>query len=419
MDKFVIRGGPPLLGSSVVRPSKNALLPCLASSLLTDEVVTFSDTSNHADIATMLKLLGHLGAKIEGTPGGPVNVRINNGGALLEAPYDLVRKMRAGVLVLGPLLARYGRARVSLPGGCAIGTRPIDQHLKGLEALGADILLEHGYVIAQADRLKGAEVIFEKTTVGGTQNLMMAASLAEGTTLLRNAAREPEIVNLAELLTSMGAHIEGAGTSSISIEGVVSLHGATHESIPDRIVAGTLLIAGAVTGGRVTCSPVIPEHLEVLIVKLREMGCEVVAEGDSVTVSSSGELKSADIETMPYPGFPTDLQAQFMTLLTQTRGTSTIKESIFENRFMHVQEIRRMGADVKVDGRMAVISGPTPLAGAPVMASDLRGAASLVLAGLCASGTTEVRRVYHLDRGYERFEERLSALGGVVKRVRE
>lgn len=419
MDKFIIRGGIPIEGDSPIRPSKNALLPCLAATLLTDGAITFPETSNHADIATMLTLLEYLGAGIEGTPGGAVKVMIHNEGTLPEAPYDLVRKMRAGVLVLGPLLARYGRARVSLPGGCAIGTRPIDQHLKGLSALGADVFLEHGYVSAKAERLRGAEVIFEKTTVGGTENLMMAASLAEGTTLLRNAAREPEIVNLAELLVNMGAHIEGAGTSTIAIEGVTSLHGAVNNAIPDRIVAGTLLIAGAITGGRVRCSPVIPEHLEVLILKLSEMGCEVAVEDDAVTVASDGKLKSTDIETTPYPGFPTDLQAQFMTLLTQARGTSTIIESIFENRFMHVQEIRRMGADIKIDGRMAVISGPTHLAGAPVMASDLRGAASLVLAGLCASGITEVRRVYHLDRGYERFEERLSALGGEVKRVRE
>ncbi len=417
MDKFIIRGGVPLRGRTTLKPSKNALLPCLAATLLTDRPVRFESSSVHADIATMVKLLSHLGARVKGKPGGPLVVKAADGGGHLEAPYDLVRKMRASVLVLGPILARHGHARVSLPGGCAIGTRPIEQHLKGLAALGATIKLEHGYVEATAGGLKGAEVVFDKVTVGGTENLLMAASLAGGTTVLKNAAKEPEIIDLATLLSKMGARIEGAGTDAITVEGVSNLGGASHGCIPDRIVAGTLLIAGAITKGDVTCDSVVPEHLESLFVKLEEMGAKVEVGRDWARVSADGPLRATDVVTTPYPGFPTDLQAQFMALLTQAEGTGTVKETIFENRFMHVSELQRMGADIRVEGRLALVSGPRRLTGAPVMASDLRASACLVLAGLCARGVTEVRRIYHLDRGYERLEERLSALGARVERA--
>ncbi len=419
MDKFIIKGGVPLKGTVAVRPAKNALLPCMAASLLTTEQVRFTSSARHMDIISMLSVLEHLGADVEGKPGGRLSVRAANGHGDLEAPYDLVRRMRASVLVLGPMLARYQRARVSLPGGCAIGARPIDLHLRALATLGADIRVEHGYVETTAKKLKGAEVVFDKTTVGGTENILMAAVLAEGETVVRNAAREPEIVDLAGMLTGMGAHIEGAGTDTIRVEGVRELHGVTHTCIPDRIVAGTLLIAGAITGGDVTCTDVEPEHLEALLLKLRSMGAKVDAGESKVRVAAPRKLVSTDIVTQPFPGFPTDLQAQFMALLSQAKGTGTVKETIFENRFMHVPELVRMGADIRIEGNLAVIAGPRPLSGAPVMASDLRASACLVLAGLCAGGVTEIRRIYHLDRGYESLEKSLRALGGRVRRVKE
>lgn len=418
MDRFVIEGGRPLHGRAAVRPAKNALLPCMAATLLTDQPLRFVDSADLMDIASMLQLLDHLGVQTEGSPGGPLTLRAASI-TCPEAPYDIVRRMRASIVVLGPLLARFGRARVSLPGGCAIGARPVDQHLKALAAMGADIRLEHGYVEASATRLHGAEVVFDMVTVGGTENALLAAVLAEGHTTLHNAAREPEIVDLAALLAAMGARIEGTGTDTIRVEGVRALGGAEHACIPDRIEAGTLLVAGCITGGDVTVSPAVPEHLDALLAKLRAMGAEVTAEGDDLRVLCPDGLQSADIATQPYPGFPTDLQAQFMALLTQARGAGTVRETIFENRFMHVSELVRMGADIRIEGNVAVVTGASPLAGAPVMASDLRASACLVLAGLCASGRTDVRRIYHLDRGYERLEERLRALGARVERVGE
>lgn len=419
MERFVIEGGRPLKGRAPVRPAKNALLPCLAAALLTGEPVTFADSANLVDIASMLQVLAHLGAEVEGAPGGAITVRAANGHGELEAPYDLVRKMRASVLVLGPTLARYGRARVSLPGGCAIGARPVDLHLKGLAAMGADICVEGGYVLATAPRLKGADILFDRATVGGTENLMMAAALADGVTTLRNAAREPEISDLASLLSAMGAGVEGAGTDTVRIEGAASLSGARHACIPDRIEAGTLLVAACITGGDVEVAPALPGHLEALLLKLEEMGASVEAGTGRIRAAAPVPLAAADVRTQPFPGFPTDLQAQFMALLTQARGAGTVHESIFENRFMHVPELMRMGADIRIEGRSAVVRGPSRLTGAPVMASDLRASACLVLAGLCARGVTTVRRIYHLDRGYERLESRLSALGGLVRREKE
>ncbi|MGC8763444.1 MAG: UDP-N-acetylglucosamine 1-carboxyvinyltransferase [Acidobacteriota bacterium] len=419
MDAFRIEGGLPLKGTAAVETAKNAQLPCLAAALLTGEPVTFEAPSAHADISTMLEVLGHLGVEASRSAGGTLTLRTVNGGGHLEAPYDLVRRMRASVLVLGPMVARFKRGRVSLPGGCAIGARPVDLHLRALAALGADIRVEHGFIEATAPRLRGTEVVFDKVTVGGTENLLMAAVLAEGTTVIRNAAREPEVADLCRLLTAMGARIEGAGSDTLRVEGVGSLHGAVHRCIPDRIVAGTLLLAGAITGGDVRCTPAVPEHLEALLVKLREMGARVETGPDWIRVAASEPLRAVDVVTLPYPGFPTDLQAQFLALLTAAHGTGTVKETIFENRFMHVPELLRMGAKIRIEGRLAVVSGPVRLTGAPVMASDLRASASLVLAGLAAEGTTRVRRIYHLDRGYERLEERLRALGGRVERFAE
>ena len=419
MDAFRIEGGLPLKGTAAVETAKNAQLPCLAAALLTSEPVTFEAPSAHADISTMLEVLGHLGVEVSRSPSGALTLKTVNGGGHLEAPYDLVRRMRASVLVLGPMVARFKRGRVSLPGGCAIGARPVDLHLRALSALGADIRVEHGFIEAAAPRLRGAEVVFDKVTVGGTENLLMAAVLAEGTTVIRNAAREPEITDLCRLLTAMGARIEGAGSDTLRVEGVRNLHGAVHRCIPDRIVAGTLLLAGAITGGDVACAPAVPEHLEALLVKLREMGARVETGPDRVRVAAPEPLRAVDVVTLPYPGFPTDLQAQFLALLTAAHGTGTVKETIFENRFMHVPELLRMGARIRIEGRLAVVTGPVRLTGAPVMASDLRASASLVLAGLAAEGTTRIRRIYHLDRGYERLEERLRALGGRVERFAE
>ncbi|MEJ2366933.1 MAG: UDP-N-acetylglucosamine 1-carboxyvinyltransferase [Acidobacteriota bacterium] len=418
MDLFRIQGGVPLTGTVPVRPAKNALLPCMAAALLTDSPVTLRDTAELRDIAFMADLLKYLGAGIEGKPGGPMTITASSV-SKPEAPYDLVRRMRASVAVLGPLLARFGRARVSLPGGCAIGTRPVDQHLKGLAALGAQIEIEHGYIEARAGKLKGGDVVFDTVSVGATENVLMAAAAAEGTTVIHNAAREPEIGDLARLLVRMGAAVDGIGTDTLSVEGGRSLHGAEHACIPDRVEAGTLLIAALATGGDVTVTSLEPVHLDVLLEKLRAMGGKAEIEDHSVHVWAPGGLASVNVTTAPYPGFPTDLQAQFMALLTQAEGAGTVKETIFENRFMHVSELIRMGADIQVDGNVAVVVGSTPLTGAPVMASDLRASAGLVIAGLCAEGVTEIRRIYHLDRGYERLERRLSALGGRVDRLHE
>jgi UDP-N-acetylglucosamine 1-carboxyvinyltransferase len=417
VQKIVIRGGARLKGEVRVSGAKNAALPILASSLLAQGRSIYRNVPALGDVRTMGRLLGKLGAEIEDKPAGTMVVdatKITE----LEAPYELVKTMRASVLVLGPLCARYGRARVSLPGGCAIGARPIDQHLKGLAAMGARIELEHGYVSARARRLRGATIVFDLVTVTGTENLMMAAALAKGRTTLENAAREPEVEELARVLNKMGARIHGAGTSLITIEGVDELQPVEHSIIPDRIEAGTLLVAAAITRGDVLVRDCLPEHLDAVLAKLRASGVEVTADGDGIRVRGKSELRPADISTQPFPGFPTDMQAQFMVLMTRARGQSVLSETIFENRYMHVPELQRMGADIVVEGRTAIVRGPTKLTGATVMATDLRASASLVLAGLIAEGTTEILRIYHLDRGYDRLDKKLRALGADVRRAK-
>ena len=416
MDKIVIHGGRRLEGTVRISGSKNAALPILFSALLTDGVSTFSNVPNLRDIDSTLLLLSTLGVRVEADAGA---VRIDAGGLnRCDAPYDLVRKMRASVLVLGPLVARMKRARVSLPGGCAIGARPINLHLKGLGALGAEIALEHGYVTASAQRLRGAEIYFDIVTVTGTENLLMAAVLAEGTTVLRNAAREPEVVALAEVLTRMGADIAGAGTSEITIRGVSSLRPVATEIIPDRIETGTFMAAAALTGGCVRITHCDPQHVGATADKLRQAGVQIAVQGRILTVQGPEKLTSVDVMTQPYPGFPTDMQAQFMVLMSVADGVSVISETIFENRFIHVSELRRMGADILVSGDTATVKGVPRLSGAPVMASDLRASACLVLAGLVADNTTVVQRVYHLDRGYEAIEQKFSALGAAIRRVK-
>ena len=417
MQKIVIRGGVRLAGEVRVSGSKNAALPILASSLLAGGRSIYRNVPALGDVRTMGRLLGQLGARFTDVGRGVAHVDTS---VITEheAPYELVKTMRASVLVLGPLVARHGKARVSLPGGCAIGARPIDQHLKGLAAMGARIDLEHGYVNARARRLRGATIVFDMPTVTGTENLMMAAALARGQTTLENAAREPEVEELARVLNKMGARIRGAGTSLITVEGVDELHPIEHAVIPDRIEAGTLLVAAAITRGDVLVRDCLPEHLEAVIAKLRAAGAEVTAEGDGIRVRGKSEFKPADISTQPFPGFPTDMQAQFMVLMTRARGQSVLSETIFENRYMHVPELQRMGADIQVDGRTAIVRGPTKLTGATVMATDLRASACLVLAGLVAEGKTEILRIYHLDRGYDRLDKKLRALGADVRRAR-
>jgi UDP-N-acetylglucosamine 1-carboxyvinyltransferase len=421
MDKILVEGGAVLRGTVEVSGAKNAALPILAASLLAEGDHQIRNVPDLADCRTFGKLLAHMGCAVErgaGPERHAVQVRVLPS-VNCEAPYDLVRTMRASVLVLGPLVARWGRARVSLPGGCAIGARPIDQHLKGLGALGAEIVLEHGYVEAKVKgRLKGATFVFDGQTVTGTENLIMAAALAEGRTVLRNCAREPEVVDLAEALVEMGARIEGAGTAEIRIDGVERLRPLSHTVIPDRIEAGTLLVAAALTGGRVTLKRCPADHQEALLVKLRAVGSEIVAAGDGLEIIGDGRPRPTDVKTAPFPGFPTDMQAQMMVLLTIASGPSVVTETVFENRYMHVLELQRLGAEIAVDGKVALVKGVERLSGAPVMASDLRASAALVLAGLAAAGTTEVQRVYHLDRGYERLEEKLASLGARIRRVK-
>ncbi len=412
--RLEIDGGVPLRGSVAVSGAKNAALPALAAALLTEEPVRLTNVPSLVDVRTMGRLLETLGATVR-REGGELTARVARITSDV-APYDLVSTMRASVLVLGPLVARHGTARVALPGGCAIGVRPIDQHLKGLARLGAEIAIENGYVVARASRLKGARIATDLVTVTGTENLMMAAALAEGTTVIENAAREPEIVDLAALLTSMGARIRGAGTARVEIEGVPDLGGATHRIIPDRIEAGTLIVAGAITGGDVTVAELVPDHLSALIAKLEECGVPLEVGATSVRVRGPERPLAADVTTSPFPGFPTDMQAQLMTLLGLADGQSRVTETIFENRFMHVAELARMGARIETDGAIAVIRGVERYQGAPVMASDLRASAALVLAGLAAQGRTTVSRVYHLDRGYERLEVKLAALGARIER---
>jgi len=412
---MIIRGGKPLRGEVHVSGAKNAALPVLVSSLLADGWHSYRFAPDVADVRTIKKLLVELGASIE--EGDPL--RINTGNIRdCQASYDLVKTMRASVLVLGPLVTRLGRARVSLPGGCAIGARPVDLHLKALKRMGAEIRIDEGYIEARAARLRGARVYFDVSTVTGTENIMMAATLAEGTTVLENAALEPEIANLADVLKSMGARIEGAGTGTIVIEGVKALRPATGNVIPDRIEAGTYMIAAAMTGGDVRVLNCVPGHLEALTTKLREAGARVDRLENGFRVRGPGRIDSVDVTTLPYPGFPTDLQAQFMAMMTGSSGTSVIRETVFENRFMHVQELVRLGADIRIEGRNAVVSGVERLNGAPVMATDLRASASLVLAGLVAEGKTELSRVYHLDRGYDCLDGKLSRLGADIERVK-
>jgi UDP-N-acetylglucosamine 1-carboxyvinyltransferase len=417
LQKIVIRGGVRLAGEVRVSGSKNAALPILASSLLARGRSIYRNVPALGDVRTMGQLLERLGAGYTDAGRGTAHVD-TSAITEYEAPYDLVKTMRASVLVLGPLVARYGQARVSLPGGCAIGARPIDQHLKGLAAMGARIDLENGYVNARARRLRGATIVCDMPTVTGTENLMMAAALARGRTTLENAAREPEVEELARVLNKMGARVRGAGSSLITVEGVDELHPIEHTVIPDRIEAGTLLVAAAITRGDVLVRDCLPEHLDAVIAKLRAAGAEVSAEGDGIRVRGKGDFKPADISTQPFPGFPTDMQAQFMVLMTRARGQSVLSETIFENRYMHVPELQRMGADVQVEGRTAIVRGPTKLTGATVMATDLRASACLVLAGLVAEGKTEILRIYHLDRGYDRLDKKLRALGADVRRAR-
>jgi UDP-N-acetylglucosamine 1-carboxyvinyltransferase len=417
MEKIVIKGGRRLKGTVAVGGAKNAALPILVSALLTEGWNTFHNVPDLRDIRTIKNLLRDLGTKVE-TSGNVV--RVDAGGLNShEAPYDLVRTMRASVLVLGPLLARLGRARVSLPGGCAIGARPINLHLKGLEELGASISLNEGYVEAEAPSLKGAEIYFDMVTVTGTENLMMAAVLAKGKTTLRNAAREPEVVALADVLNQMGAQIEGAGTAVIEIRGVETLNPTSFAVIPDRIETGTFLVAAGVTRGDIRIKDCEPSHLQAIINKLRQAGLTVEQEEGGLRVIGAETIPATDVKTLPHPGFPTDMQAQFMVLMCLANGLSVISETIFENRFIHVSELQRMGADITVSGNSAVVRGGAGLTGAPVMATDLRASASLILAGLAAEGTTEVSRVYHIDRGYESIEKKLASLGGHVERVPE
>jgi len=420
VDKIVIEGGRRLKGEVRVSGAKNAALPILCSAILGGGTSVFRNVPKLMDVRTTAKLLRGLGATVEDADKAGYALAVNTDGIKsFEAPYELVKTMRASVLVLGPLVARHGEAVVSLPGGCAIGARPIDQHLKGLEAMGAKITLTHGSVIAKAKRLRGAAIVCDMPTVTGTENLMMAATLAKGRTTLENAAREPEVEELARVLNKMGARVQGAGTSVITVEGVDELHPIEHAIVADRIEAGTFMVAAAITRGDVLLRDCLPEHLDAVIAKLRAAGAEVVAERDGLRVRGRGEIHGIDITTQPYPGFPTDMQAQFMTLATRARGQSVITETIFENRYMHVSELARMGADIHVDGRTAVIRGVKKLTGAKVMASDLRASAALILAGLVAEGTTEVLRVYHLDRGYEHIERKLQKLGADVKRAKD
>ena len=417
MDQILVRGGTPLKGSVNIRGAKNSALPLMAASLLAEEPCVLHNVPCLHDIFSMDKVLTELGVRVDFT--GQSMTLDPTSAESREAPYELVRKMRASFFILGPLLARFGEARVSLPGGCAIGSRPVDIHLKGLEALGAEICIEDGYVVAKG-RLKGVNIGLDFPSVGATENLLMAATLAEGVTRLNNVAREPEIVDLAKFLSAMGAQISGAGTDLITVVGVDALSGTEHEVIPDRIEAGTFLIAGLATGGDVTICNASADHLEQFLDKLREMGAEIEANGSKIRATAPKGLKAVDVTTGPYPGFPTDLQAQIMALTCVVQGTSIIKESVFENRFMQVAELSRMGADIEVEGNTAVIRGVSSLSGAPVMASDLRASASLIIAGLIASkGETMVSRVYHIDRGYERIEERLASLGADIRRQRE
>lgn len=416
MDKILIVGGKRLQGEIQISGAKNAALPIIAASLLTDEEVRLKNVPGLNDITTMCRLLEGLGTKID-TNGDKISIR-NNGITSYEAPYDVVKTMRASVLVLGPLITRYGEARVSLPGGCAIGARPVNLHLMGLEKMGAKIKIEHGYIIARAGRLKGTRIYFDFPTVTGTENLIMAATTADGTTIIENAACEPEIADLANFLISMGAKIRGAGSDLVTIDGVNSLNGTEYKIMPDRIEAATYMVAGAITGGEVFVKGCPARFLDAFILKLREAGLDIIEDSGGLRVKPPKTLRSVDIKTMPYPGFPTDMQAQIIALMSISSGISIITETIFDNRFSHVAELRRMGADIKIEGNSAIVRGVGRLSGTQVMASDLRASASLILAGLAAEGETVVSRVYHLDRGYEKMVEKLEGVGAKINRTR-
>ena len=416
MKKIRITGGKKLHGTLTVSGAKNSALPLMAAALLTEGCNTLSHVPQLGDIKTFSKLLNNFGAQVNGK-----DVLTIDASALhsFEAPYSLVKTMRASILVLGPLLARFGKARVSLPGGCAIGSRPVDQHLKALKSMGAAISLEGGYIAAACTKLKGARIYFDVSTVTGTENIMMAATIASGTTVLENAAKEPEVEELAVVLNKMGARIEGAGTDVITIEGVETLHAVEHTIMPDRIEAGTYMIAAGITEGDITLSNCNPHHLHALIEKLEEIGLDIIINEGSIRVMGTPFLKNTDVKTLPYPGFPTDMQAQIMALLCLAEGTSIISESIFEDRFMHVGELKRMGANIRLEGNSAIVTGVDTLSGAPVMATDLRASASLVLAALVARGETAITRVYHLERGYESVEDKLLQLGASIQTVNE
>ena len=416
MEKLAIEGGVPLQGEVAISGAKNAALPILCAALLTAEPLRISNVPHLRDVSTMLSLLGQMGMAVSMDDKLGIELcaaKIHTP----EAPYEMVKTMRASVLVLGPLAARFGEARVSLPGGCAIGLRPVDQHLKGLQAMGATITMDHGYMIVRAPRLKGTRICMDLVTVTGTENLMMAAALAQGTTIIENAAREPEIPDLAACLTAMGAKITGAGTDTVTIEGVDKLHGASHAVMPDRIETGTFLVAAAATGGSIKVTGARPHTLDAVLDKLREAGVKIETGDDWIVVKPNGALHAVNLRTAPYPAFPTDMQAQFVALNSIATGTGVVNETIFENRFMHVQELQRLGADIEVEGNTAIVKGVNHLDGATVMATDLRASASLVIAGLVARGTTIVDRIYHLDRGYEAIEEKLSKLGARIRRV--
>ena len=419
MDKLLIRGGQRLEGEVTISGAKNAALPELCAALLTSEPVTLTNVPQLHDVSTMLKLLRNMGTTVERRDDQPDVVTLNAGTVTTpEAPYDLVKTMRASILALGPLLARFGEATVSLPGGCAIGSRPVDQHIKGLQAMGAAITVEHGYIIAKTRRLKGARITTDMVTVTGTENFLMAATLADGETLLENAAQEPEITDLAEMLIAMGAQIEGHGSSKIRIRGVDSLRGATHRIVPDRIEAGTFLCAVAAAGGSVVLRRARADHLDAVIDKLREAGVRIESGDDWIKVSHHQRPRAVSFRTSEYPAFPTDMQAQFMALNCIAEGSSKVTETIFENRFMHVNELARLGAKIEVDGRLAMVQGVARLSGARVMATDLRASAGLVIAGLVAEGETVIDRIYHLDRGYDRMESKLRGIGADIERVK-
>ena len=418
MQKIVVTGGGPLQGEVRISGAKNAVLPILCATLLADGPVDIGNVPHLHDVVTTIKLLRELGAVVEhDIEAGHVRVDARSVNSHI-APYELVKTMRASVLVLGPLLARYGAAEVSLPGGCAIGSRPVDQHIKGMQALGAEVSVDHGFIKAKAERLRGGRVVFDMVSVGATENVLMAAALADGVSVLENAAMEPEIVDLADCLIAMGAKIEGAGSNRITVHGVERLNGGRHDVVADRIETGTFLVAAAMTGGRIVARAARPETLDAVIDKLTEAGAEITVDANSITLDMHGKRpKAVNISTAPHPGFPTDMQAQFMALNCVADGVSIISETIFENRFMHVQELQRLGADIRIEGHTAIVRGQEKLSGAPVMATDLRASASLILAGLVADGDTIIDRIYHLDRGYERIEAKLSALGAKIKRI--